>query len=201
MKTKSTKSIAQLVNLNNSIFQSNRNFLAAFRLSKISKENEIFKCNKYIAKVLQISVRTLQRILDKLEKIGFLTRFKKFKNNRQIQNLIKLNITFFNNKKKEVSEKIEEKREFEQNLKNSMFSKNIRIKINNQKFEIVKIKNFLLLKIDKKIVKKDRSMNFYNFLFQNFQKHCNNILLNFENCEVEIDTENQKIYVQNLKGA
>ena len=196
-----TKSITTLVNLNNSVFETNRNFLAAFRLSKISKENEIFKCNKYISKVLKISVRTLQRVLDKLEKIGFLTRFRKFKNNRQIQNLIKLNITFFNNKKKEVSEKIEEKREFEQNLKNSMFSKNIRIKINNQKFEIVKIKNFLLLKIDKKIVKKDRSMNFYNFLFQNFQKHCNNILLNFENCEVEIDTENQKIYVQNLKGA
>ena len=196
-----TKSITTLVNLNNSVFETNRNFLAAFRLSKISKENEIFKCNKYISKVLKISVRTLQRVLDKLEKIGFLTRFRKFKNNRQIQNLIKLNITFFNNKKKEISEKIEEKREFEQKLKNSKYTKNIRIKINNQKFEIVKIKNFLLLKIDKKIVKKDRSMNFYNFLFQNFQKHCNNILLNFENCEVEIDTENQKIYVQNLKGA
>ena len=199
-----TKSISHLVNLNNSVFESNRNFLAAFRLSKLSIENEIFKCNKYISKVLKISVRTLQRILEKLEKIGFLTRFKKFKNNKQIQNLIKLNITFFNNfnnKKREVSKKIEKKREFEQNLKNSMFSKNIKIKIKQQIFEIVKIKNLLLLKIDKKIVKKERSINFYNFLFQNFQKHCNNILLSFENCEVEIDTENQKIYVQNLKGA
>ena len=199
-----TKSISHLVNLNNSVFESNRNFLAAFRLSKLSIENEIFKCNKYISKVLKISVRTLQRILEKLEKIGFLTRFKKFKNNKQIQNLIKLNITFFNNfnnKKREVSKKIEEKREFEQNLKNSMFSKNIKIKIKQQIFEIVKIKNFLLLKIDKKIVKKQRSLIFYKFLFENFQKHCNNILLNFENCEVEIDAENQKIYVQNLKGA
>ena len=199
-----TKSISHLVNLNNSVFESNRNFLAAFRLSKLSIENEIFKCNKYISKVLKISVRTLQRILEKLEKIGFLTRFKKFKNNKQIQNLIKLNITFFNNfnnKKREVSKKIEEKREFEQNLKNSMFSKNIKIKIKQQIFEIVKIKNFLLLKIDKKIVKKQRSLIFYKFLFENFQKHCNNILLSFENCEVEIDTENQKIYVQNLKGA